>query len=113
MRMFLTLPLVMLCACSTNEGGYTNAASVEQKLVGMNKVQVVASLGAPRSRVSAAPGYETWTYYNSDVRLTGGTCTVLLTFNGEKTVEAHVAARDISFVSFPLGSCSPILGGLR
>jgi outer membrane protein assembly factor BamE (lipoprotein component of BamABCDE complex) len=106
---------ISLACCATNEGGYRTSSAVEARLMGMNEAEVATLLGAPTEQVALAGGMKSWTYRSGadDYDVTAGRCTVALTIQGGKVITAKVTARDRSFISFPLGSCSSIIGRLN
>jgi hypothetical protein len=56
---------------------------------------------------------ESWRYESEVGGLTGGECTLSLVLEGGKVVKAKLSANDLSWISFPLGSCTKIIQTLR
>lgn len=106
------LIVLALCGCASNAGGYTDATQVEQRLVGMSEAQVIQTLGAPENQVILSDR-KAWTYSDEIKALTGGSCRVSLTIKDGFVESAIVNAADLSWASFPLGSCRNILRHLR
>jgi hypothetical protein len=115
MRVFARACLCLgLASCATNEGGYTTSNAVEARLLGMTELEVVTQPGAPTEQVSLSGGIKAWTYRTGgdDYDLTSGKCTVSMTLQSGKVVTAKVFSKDRSWISFPMGACSPIIGRL-
>ena len=114
MKTKLTLLIIAFIAgCATNPGGFTTEESVEQKLMSLNEDQIAMSLGAPTERVKLSNGAEAWTYRGEVSGVTGGECTVSVIIKNTKVIQSSVTAKDRSWASFPLGSCTNILGNLN
>lgn len=102
-----------LLGCATNKGGYRTEGSVEKQLLTMNKEEILIDLGPPTKKTVIDGKRESWRYESEVGGLTGGECTLSLLFEGEKVVKAKLSANDLSWVSFPLGSCTKIIQTLR
>ena len=114
MKKYIILLLaVTSLSCATNPGGFKTEESIEQKLKSMNEEQIAMTLGAPTERVSLSNGAETWTYRGETSGITGGECTVSVTIKNTKVTQSSLTAKDRSWASFPLGSCTNILGNLK
>ena len=100
-------------SCASNPGGYKTEESVENKLSSMTEEQIAMTLGAPTERVALSNGAETWTYRGEVSGITGGECTVSVTIKNSKVIQSSVTAKDRSWASFPLGSCTNLLGNLK
>ncbi len=103
-----------LVSCATNEGGYRTPNAVESRLLGMTELEIVTQLGAPTDQINLSDGTKAWTYRSGadDYDLTAGRCAVSLTLQNGKVIAAKVNARDRSWISFPMGACSSIIGRL-
>ncbi|MCB1939992.1 MAG: hypothetical protein KDF24_04950 [Rhodocyclaceae bacterium] len=109
----LLLSILLVVGCASNKGGYRAEAAVEQKLMTMNKDEVLIDLGPPHKKVKIDEERESWRYESEVGGLAGGECTLSILFKGEKVVQAKLSANDLSWVSFPLASCSKIIQTLR
>lgn len=103
----------LLAGCASNKVGYRTEAAVEQKLMTMNKEQVLIDLGPPHKKTVVDSERESWRYESEVGGLAGGECTLSILFKGEKVAQAKLSANDLSWVSFPLASCSKIIQTLR
>lgn len=108
----LILATFILVGCATNEGGYKNASLVEQKLMQLSDVEVVSNLGAPTETLDLDGSTKVWTYRSEDDFINGGKCTISVTIQEKRVIAATVNSQDRSWVSFPLGACSPVIGNL-
>ena len=116
MKNLAILFALVLSGCAwqvSNKGGYKTEAEVELRIIQMTKDEVLADLGPPKTRVKLSDGSESFRYESEVGGLTGGECTLSILFDGEKPKTVKLNARDISWISFPLGSCALILGTLR
>ena len=114
MKKYITLLLsTSILSCASNPGGFKTEESVERKLMSLSEEQVAINLGAPTERVKLSSGAETWTYRGEVSGITGGECTVSVIIKNTKVIQASVTAKDRSWASFPLGSCTNLLGNLN
>jgi hypothetical protein len=109
----LIISLCTLVSCATNKGGYSREIAVENQLVKMTKEEVLIDLGPPDKKATIDEERESWRYQSEVGGLTGGECTLSILFYGERVHEAKLSANDLSWVSFPLGSCTKIIQTLR
>jgi hypothetical protein len=109
----LLLSALLVVGCASNKGGYRTESAVEQKLMTMNKDELLIDLGPPHKKVKIDGERESWRYESEVGGLTGGECTLSILFKGEKVTQAKLSANDLSWVSFPLASCSKIIQTLR
>ena len=112
----LTLCLIsatLILGCSTNKGGYKTEESVERKILSMSKDQILLDLGPPTKKVDFSNGSESYRYESEVGGLTGGECTLTILFDGNRVTQAKLSANDLSWISFPLGSCTKIIQTLR
>lgn len=79
----------------------------------MTKEEVLVDLGLPDQRIDLGNGKESFRYESQVGGVTGGDCTLSISFQGEEPTRATLSANDFSWVSFPLGSCAKILQTLR
>ena len=114
MRLLFVFTLIIIVSgCATNQGGYTKSVDVINRLKQMSEAEVAMLLGAPTEDVELSDGSKTWTYRDDAKGITGGECTVSVMLKNSQVVNAMVAARDISWISYPLGSCRNILANLN
>ena len=113
MRTLTILFLLLLFGCATNKGGYKTEQSVENQLMKMTKEEVLVDLGPPTKKTTLDGNKESWRYESEVGGLTGGECTLSLLFLGETVSQAKLSANDLSWVSYPLGSCTKIIQTLR
>jgi len=114
MRILLSIILASLVlGCATNKGGYRTEQSVELQIMKMTKEEVLVDLGPPTKKTTLDADKESWRYESEVGGLTGGECTLSLLFQKEKVIQAKLSANDLSWVSFPLGSCTKIIQTLR
>ncbi|MDH5800346.1 MAG: hypothetical protein OEZ68_06025 [Gammaproteobacteria bacterium] len=111
--MFVISLTILMVGCASNKGGYRTESAVEQKLMTMNKDEVLIDLGPPHKKVKIDEERESWRYESEVGGLAGGECTLSILFKGEKVAQAKLSANDLSWVSFPLASCSKIIQTLR
>lgn len=111
--MFVLFLTMFMVGCASNKGGYRTESAVEQKLMTMNKDEVLIDLGPPHKKVKIDDERESWRYESEVGGLAGGECTLSILFKGEKVAQAKLSANDLSWVSFPLASCSKIIQTLR
>jgi|SRR3990172_3023597 len=104
---------VFVAGCTSNKGGYRTESAVEQKLMTMTKDEVLIDLGPPHKKAKIDDARESWRYESEVGGLAGGECTLSILFKGEKVEQAKLSANDLSWVSFPLASCSKIIQTLR
>lgn len=104
---------VFLISCASNKAGYRTESTVEQRLLTMSKDEVLIDLGPPHKKTIIDKEHESWRYESEVGGLTGGECTLSILFEGEKVSQAKLSANDLSWISFPLGSCSKIIQTLR
>ena len=109
----ILLSIFTIYGCATNKAGYRTESSVEQQLMKMNKEDVLIDLGPPKEKTMLDGGRESWRYESEVGGLTGGECTLSILFIGERVKQAKLSANDLSWVSFPLGSCTKIIQTLR
>ena len=109
----MLLLVVFVYGCASNKGGYRTESAVEQKLMTMSKDEVLIDLGPPHKKTKIDDERESWRYESEVGGLTGGECTLSILFKGEKVSQAKLSANDLSWVSFPLASCSKIIQTLR
>lgn len=107
------LLVAFICGCASNKSGYRTEAAVGQRLMSMSKDEVLIDLGPPHKKTKIDDERESWRYESEVGGLTGGECTLSLVFKGEKVSQAKLSANDLSWVSFPLASCSKIIQTLR
>jgi len=105
--------MLCMCGCASNKKGYRTESSVEQRLMTMNKDEILIDLGPPHKIVKINEHQESWRYESEVGGLTGGECTLSILLNGEKVSQAKLSTNDLSWVSFPLASCSRIIQTLR
>ncbi len=114
---FNALIILILClavfGCATNKGGYRTEAAVEKQIYTMTKEEVLIDLGPPAKKVDLGEGRESFRYESEVGGLTGGECTLTVVFQGDKPINAKLSANDLSWVSWPLGSCTKIIQTLR
>jgi len=79
----------------------------------MTKDEVLIDLGPPHKKAKIDDARESWRYESEVGGLAGGECTLSILFKGEKVEQAKLSANDLSWVSFPLASCSKIIQTLR
>lgn len=113
MRILPVMLVLLLFGCATNKGGYRTEQSVEHQLLKMTKEQVLVDLGPPTKKTTLDGNRESWRYESEVGGLTGGECTLSILFVGEKVSQAKLSANDLSWASFPLGSCTKIIQTLR
>lgn len=114
MKIILSVIFVsLLLGCATNKGGYRTEQSVEHQLMKMTKEEVLVDLGPPTKKAILERNRESWRYESEVGGLTGGECTLSILFSGEKVNQAKLSANDLSWLSFPLGSCTKIIQTLR
>lgn len=113
MRTFLLILALLFVGCATNKGGYRTEQSVENQLMRMTKEEVLVDLGPPAKKTTLDEDRESWRYESEVGGLTGGECTLSILFSGEKVNQAKLSANDLSWLSFPLGSCTKIIQTLR
>jgi hypothetical protein len=104
---------VFIVGCASNKGGYKTESAVEQQLMAMSKDEVLIDLGPPHKKVKVDEERESWRYESEVGGLTGGECTLSILFKENKVAQAKLSANDLSWVSFPLASCSKIIQTLR
>ena len=109
----LVAAAMAISGCASNKGGYRTEAAVERKLLTMTREDVLIDLGEPASKSKLSNGAEAWRYNSEVGGLTGGECTLSLVLSGERVTQAKLSANDLSWVSWPLGSCSKIIQTLR
>jgi hypothetical protein len=109
----ISVVALLLLGCATNKSGYKTEAAVENRLYQMNKTDVLTDLGPPNTKADLGQGKEAWRYSSEVGGLTGGECTLSIVFDGNKVSSAKLSANDLSWVSFPLGSCTKIIQTLR
>jgi hypothetical protein len=102
-----------LTGCATNKQGYRTEGDVENQLIGMTDTEVLIDLGPPHKKAVIGKNIETWRYFAEVGGLTGGECTLALVLEENAVTQAKLSANDLSFISFPLGSCTPIIQTLR
>ena len=112
-KIIILLIIFTFFGCATNKGGYRNESAVEQQLMKMTKEEILIDLGPPDDLTTIDENRESWRYQSEVGGLTGGECTLSILFYGEKVKQAKLSANDLSWVSFPLGSCTKILQTLR
>lgn len=79
----------------------------------MSKEEVSIDLGPPNKKTVIDDKRESWRYESEVGGLTGGECILSLVLEQDKVVQAKLSANDLSWVSFPLGSCTKIIQTLR
>ena len=102
-----------LASCATNKAGYKSEDAVERQLLRMTREEVLVDLGPPTKKTVLEGGREGWRYGSEVGGLTGGECTLSLVVDAQRVVQAKLSANDLSWVSFPLGSCTKIIQTLR
>ncbi|CAH1581944.1 hypothetical protein [Vibrio owensii] len=112
-KLLLLSSILLVSACTSNKGGYTTESQVEQQLLTMNKEEVLIDLGPPHKTVAIDEARQSWRYESEVGGLTGGECTLSIVLTGEQVTQAKLSANDLSWVSFPLNSCSKIIQTLR
>ena len=112
-KMVLALLVLFVIGCATNKQGYRTEEAVENQLIGMTKTEVLIDLGPPHKKAEIDENIETWRYQAEVGGLTGGECTLSIVFEENTVSQAKLSANDLSWVSFPLGSCTPIIQTLR
>jgi len=70
-------------------------------------------LGPPTKKAILEGNRESWRYESEVGGLAGGECTLSVLFLDDKVTQAKLSANDLSWVSFPLGSCTKIIQTLR
>ncbi len=103
----------LLLGCATNKGGYKTERAVEDQLMKMTKEEVLVDLGPPLKKTTLEGNRESWRYESEVGGLTGGECTLSILFSEEKVNQAKLSANDLSWLAFPLGSCTKIIQTLR
>jgi hypothetical protein len=110
---FLLFCVFVVSGCTTNKGGYKSEHAVESRLLGMSKDDVLIDLGPPTKKTVIDLKVQSWRYESEVGGLTGGECTLALLLNDGVVTKAKLSANDLSWVSFPLGSCTKIIQTLR
>jgi len=110
---FALFLIVFVAGCASNKGGYRTESAVEQQLMKMSKDEVLIDLGPPHKKTKIDEERESWRYESEVGGLAGGECTLSILFKSEKVSQAKLSANDLSWVSFPLASCSKIIQTLR
>ncbi len=106
--------LALISGCmTTNIGGHKSESEVRSRLLGMEKPEVAALLGAPNDRVSLEDGLEVWTYRVMTEGLKGGQCSISLSFEESIIRNVTINKSDRSPLAAPMGSCQPIIGKLN
>lgn len=114
LRAFCILILYLAVGgCASNKGGYKTEAAVEKQIYTMTKEEVLIDLGPPTKKVDLGEGRESFRYESEVGGLTGGECTLTIVFQGNKPSNVKLSANDLSWVSWPLGSCTKIIQTLR
>ena len=113
MKITLILAMFIITGCATNKGGYRTEYAVETQLMKMTKEEVLIDLGPPLKKSAFESNRESWRYESEVGGLTGGECTLSILFDEEKVCQAKLSANDLSWLSFPLGSCTKIIQTLR
>lgn len=111
-RILIVMFVLLLAACASNRGGYTEAKSVENRLNQLSESELAMKLGAPTEKVQLTDGSMVWTYRDKSEGLTGGECTISVVMKNGRVMSSTVTARDRSWVSYPLGSCVNIIANL-
>jgi hypothetical protein len=109
----LAMLMIFITGCATNKQGYRTEEAVENQLIGMTKTEVLIDLGPPHKKAVLDENIESWRYQAEVGGLTGGECTLSIVIEGDTVSQAKLSANDLSWVSFPLGSCTPIIQTLR
>ncbi len=107
------LVMALIVGCASNKSGYKTEVEVESKLYSMNRTEVMMDLPPPTSKTDLGNGQESWMWQSEVGGLTGGECTLLVVFHGAKVVNVKLSANDLSWVAYPLGSCTKIIQTLR
>ena len=109
----IILLAIFIYGCASNKAGYRTESAVEKTLLTMSKDQVLIDLGPPHKKTKIDEQRESWRYESEVGGLAGGECTLSVLFKGETVIQAKLSANDLSWVSFPLASCSKIIQTLR
>lgn len=112
-KIILIILMITMYGCASNKKGYRTESAVEQRLMTMSKDEVLIDLGPPHKKAKIDDQRESWRYESEVGGLTGGECTLSILFNDKKVSQAKLSANDLSWVSFPLASCSKIIQTLR
>lgn len=107
---FLLLGFIaVLQGCATNSAGFKRASDLEAVLYDMDKPEIEKRLGLPHQSKQLAENRESWIYHSKNSKLDGGSCTITILFEGKQVSIAQVKNDDISFFTFPMGSCKPLI----
>ena len=112
-KLLLFILTLSLFSCATNKGGFRTEEDVELQIFRMTMDEILADLGNPDDKVVLSNGNESWRYESEVGGLTGGECTLTILFSGETVKDVKLSANDLSWVSWPLGSCTKIIQTLK
>ena len=112
-KFLVTVSAALFTACATNQAGYTEPDEVTARLNQLDETEVIMMMGAPTEVMELSDGVKAWTYRDDIDGLTGGECAITVVIKDQQVIRANVAARDASWVSFPLGSCKNLLANLN